>query len=441
MDRIHFERGHPILGSARELARAPDRFLADLALRHGGLARFRILHRNVLVIADPELAHEALVTKWQHFVRGRQSLNLGLVARGLLSMSGPEWLEQRRLSQTAFNREILKSVDVASATATRALFAKWDTERQRDGTVALGSGMLGLSMSVIARMLLSSEIPQATAENIGKTLQACLELIARRNTAPWAPPIWLPTPGNRKLLAVRKELTDFITATIQQRPERAGADSDLHATLSSARDPRTGRGFSAEQLVEETKTLFFAGYETVATGLTWTLYLLGRTPEVADKIVAEADAVLKGRTPGLDDLASLPYARATLMEALRLYPPAYALPRLAGQDAMLGDHRIARGTGVIISISGLHQAATWGEDRGHFRPDRFLAPGWPRRAYMPFGAGRHLCIGADFANVEAAITLVMIMQRYRLGRPNSVGTTARITLSPDAEIKLPLELR
>lgn len=441
MDEIHFERGNPLFGVAQDLARSPDRFLCDLALRHDGLARFRVFHRHMLVIAEPDIAHEVLVSKWQHFVRGRQSLNLGLFAKGLLSMSGPEWLEQRRLAQTAFNRDILKSVDGVTAQAVEALAAQWDAERQSDGSVALGNGMLQLSMAVIARMLLSTTIAPDTALHVGQMLQRALQLVMRRNTAIWAPPIWLPTPDNLKFRSLRKALNHFIASTINDRPERGEGLTDLHATLSSARDPRTGRGLSADALAEETKTLFFAGYETVATSLTWTLYLLGQNPAVAHSVQQEIASVLGDRAPRLDDLPRLPYVRACLMETMRLYPPVYALPRLTAEDETLGSHRIPRGTGVLVSISGLHRAPIWGEDRDAFRPERFLKPDWPRRAYMPFGAGRHLCIGNDFANVEAMVALTMIMQRYHLGTPNTVGVRARITLSPDSEIRLPLSRR
>ena len=194
MATLPFERGHLVLGSARELALEPHRFIRDVALRHNGICAFRALHRRVVAVADPDLAHELLVTKWQRFTRTRQSLNIGIIGRGLLALSGDEWLERRRLAQTAFTKGVLGGVAKASGEATKSLFATWDAEQEQNGSVDLESGTLRLSMAVIARMLLSSDITEATADQVGETLRRGLKLILKRNTAVWSPPMWLPTP-------------------------------------------------------------------------------------------------------------------------------------------------------------------------------------------------------------------------------------------------------
>ena len=441
MTAVPEEKGHFILGAARQLALEPHRFIKDVALRHDGICAFRAFHRRMVAVADPDLAHELLVTKWQQFTRTRQSLNIGIIGKGLLALKGEEWLERRRLAQTAFTKEVSAGVAQASADAAKSLFASWDKEQARDGSVDLESGMLRVSMSVIARMLLSSEIPPTAADQIGQTLRQGLQLILKRNMAIWSPPMWLPTPGNRALLEVRRDLAEFISDNIRSHQEESGESTDLLSTLKSARDPRTGKTFSAEALLEETKTLFFAGYETASTSLTWALYLIARNPEVAIEAQKELDRVLCDRTPKRDDLQSLPYIRAILQETMRVYPPVYALPRIAIADCELGAYPIPRGTVVIASIAGIHDSPVWGKDRDRFRPERFLSGDWPRRAFMPYGAGRHLCIGSDFANVEIAIVLSMILQRYSLRTPTLVEAKARVTQVPDRPIKLHLEKR
>ena len=441
MATIPMERGHFVLGSARQLALEPHRFIKDVALRHGGICAFRALQRRIVAVADPELAHELLVTKWQRFTRTRQSLNIGIIGRGLLALSGDEWLERRRLAQTAFTKGVLGGVAKASAEATELLCAVWDAEQAQKGSVDLESGTLRLSMAVIARMLLSSDITGATADQVGQTLRRGLHLILKRNTAIWSPPMWLPTPGNKALLEVRRELTSFISDHLSKHQEEAREGTDLLSALKSARDPRTEKALSAEALLEETKTLFFAGYETAATSLTWALYLIAHAPEVARAAQAEIDRVLCNRTPSLDDLPALPYIRAILQETMRIYPPVYALPRIAVSDDELGGYPIPRGTVVIASIAGLHASPAWGKDCDTFRPERFLSGDWPRKAFMPYGAGRHLCIGSDFANVEMAIVLTMILQRYSLQTSTVVQPKARVTQVPDRPIELCLSRR
>ncbi|MEI7601626.1 MAG: cytochrome P450 [Aestuariivirga sp.] len=441
MASLPVERGHFVWGSARQMAREPHRFIKDVALQHDGICAFRALHRRMVAVADPELAHELLVTKWQRFTRTRQSLNIGIIGRGLLALSGDEWLERRRLTQSAFTKGVLGGVAQASAEATKALYASWDAEQARNGSVDLEAGTLRLSMAVIARMLLSSDISGAMADQVGQTLRRGLQLILKRNTAIWSPPMWLPTAGNRALLEVRRELTGFISEHLSKHHEESSESSDLLSTLKSARDPRTDKALSAEALLEETKTLFFAGYETAATSLTWALYLIARAPKVGREAQRELDGVLCGRTPRYDDLPALPYIRAILQETMRVYPPVYALPRIAVGDDELGGYRIPRGTVVIVSIAGVHASPVWGEDRDRFRPERFLSGDWPRRAFMPYGAGRHLCIGSDFANVEMAIVLAMILQRYNLQTSTVVEPKARVTQVPDRAIKLCLTRR
>lgn len=126
---------------------------------------------------------------------------------------------------------------------------------------------------------------------------------------------------------------------------------------------------------------------------------------------------------------------------MRLYPPVYGLVRQATADDEIAGYRIARDTTVLISIFGLHRAPVWGAEPEAFQPERFLRADWPRRAFMPFGAGRHLCIGVDFAEVEMLVALAMILRRYRLSVTVAVGMRPRITLAPDQEIRLHLSSR
>lgn len=439
MPIIPEERGLPILGSARDLAREPQRFIRDIALRHGGICAFSALHHRMIAVSDPDLVHELLVTKWQRFIRTRQSANIGILARGLLSLSGDEWLERRRLAQTAFTKPMLKGVAEVSAVAADALVESWDAERARDGSVDLEKGMLTLSMSVIAQMLLSSDIPKPTILRIGETLRRGLRLVYQRNTSLWSPPMWIPTARNRALLEVRREITQFTANNLGSHIDGKNGSADLLTTLKEARDPRTGNAFSAEALIEEAKTLFFTGYETASTGLTWAIYLLAHNPDVARKARQELDRVLAGRAPSFDDLPALPYLRAILQETMRVYPPVYALARAAVDDEELGGYAVSRGTVVIATITGMHHIPAWGADHEEFRPERFLTEDWPRRAFMPYGAGRHLCIGADFANVEMAIALAVILQRYRLHTSTVVEAKGRVTQVPDRPIRLVLE--
>ena len=418
--------------------------MLETADRHGGIAQFRLLRRRVVVISDPELAQQVLVSRWERYQRGAQNRNLGILGGdGLLSTEGPVWLKRRRQVQPAFRRERFAELVPVVSDCVRRMLDDWERERGAGRPIALGGEMLRLAMSAIGRMLFSIEIPRATGDRIGVILRDGLLLLRRRNTAPWPPPLWLPTRSNRRLGQYRLELAAFVEDQLRERESsREASRQDILAALLELRDPDSGERLSREEVANETKTIFLAGFETTATALTWALYLLARHPNAAALLQAEVDSVLAGRAVEWDHLARLPYTAQVLHEAMRLYPPVYAVARRCMEDDELGGYFVPQGAPVLISIYGVHRAPAWGGDPESFRPERF-APGveWPRRAYMPFGAGRHLCIGNDFAAVEMTVALASILQRYRFTAGCAVGESARITLVPDREIELRLEAR
>jgi cytochrome P450 len=443
--RVPEEAGHWLLGSVRELSRSPHHFMHQTAARHGGIAQFRILRRRVVVVSDPELAQQTLVAGWERYARGLHNRNLGIVAGdGLLSTEGEIWRKRRRQTQPAFRRECLERLVPVAAESVEWILEEWEQRRQSGNSIPLGADMLRLAMRAMGRMLLSTDIAPEQGHRIGVILRDGLMLLRRRNTSLWPPPLWLPTSANRRLLAYRDELTEFVERHLDRRTAGVPAPSpDILARLLEVRDPDTGQPLTRQELIDETKTLFLAGFETTATALTWTLYLLARHPDAAAKARAEVDRVLENRTPAWDDLGRLSYVAMVLHEAMRLYPPVYAIARRCVADDDLGGFAIPRGTPVLVSIYGVHRSPAWGSDAEQFQPERFADRNWPKRAYMPFAAGQHLCIGNDFAMVEMSVALALILRRYRLALAENtrVGESPRITLVPDREIPLRLEAR
>ena len=151
------------------------------------------------------------------------------------------------------------------------------------------------------------------------------------------------------------------------------------------------------QLRDECMTLLLAGHETTALALTWTTYLVAQHPEVEEKLRHEVDTVLAGRLPGASDLPNLVYTARVLKESLRLYPPAWAMVRMANEECEIGGFRIPRKTGVIMSPWVMHRDPRYFDDPERFDPDRWTEQfqrGLPRFAYLPFGGGPRMCIGA-----------------------------------------------
>ncbi|HEX9491475.1 MAG TPA: cytochrome P450, partial [Stellaceae bacterium] len=189
------------------------------------------------------------------------------------------------------------------------------------------------------------------------------------------------------------------------------------ARLLAARDEETGGGMTMQEVRNQVVTIFMAGHETTALALTWTWYLLSQHPAAEAKLHTELAAALGGRTPRHEDLGKLRYTRMVLEESMRLYPPAHTLSRAAvGDDEVLG-RRIPAGAQILIVPWLLHRNPKLWDRPGAFEPERFAperAGSRHRFAYIPFGAGPRICIGAAFAMAEAMLLLTTIAQRYRL---------------------------
>jgi cytochrome P450 len=221
---------------------------------------------------------------------------------------------------------------------------------------------------------------------------------------------------------------------------------DLLARLISARDTETGGGMTAKEVRDQVVTIFMAGHETTAQALSWTFYLLSQHPDVEGKLHDELAAVLPGRTPHYEDLADLRYTRMVIEESMRLFPPAHIMGRQPISDDEVLGHRIPAGSTVLIVPWLLHRKPALWENPDCFDPERFAperVARRPRFAYIPFGAGPRICIGAAFAMAEAMVILATIAQRYRLRlKPGFlVEPQGLITLRPRYGLRMTLERR
>lgn len=438
--------GHWLFGSARAFAAAPHLFPAELGWRHGGLARFRVLRMRFLAVTHPDYARQILVTRQERYARSYHYRNGQVIlGRGLLSTDGDHWLKRRRQMLPAFRADRLQNLVPATCDAVAALLARWEAARRQGEPVPAVLDMQRLSLSVIGRALLSTEVGLDDADRFGQAVRETLRLMRERNTSWFAPPVWWPTAGNRQLHATRNSLDEFVDSHIGRRGAADdGRPRDILNALLRARDAKTGEAIGAKGLREETKTLFVAGFETTATALAWALHALARHPEAAARWHEELDQVLAGRPPGIQDLHRLPFTAAIVSETLRLYPPVYNVVRECVSADDIAGVAIRPGDLMMISIFGIHRAAQWWREPEAFRPERFLPPAeWPRDAYLPFASGKHTCIGDDFALTEMLVALALIGQRYRVElvdhRPPAM--VARITLAPAREIPLRLIAR
>jgi cytochrome P450 len=304
-----------------------------------------------------------------------------------------------------------------------------------------------LTLHIISRAMFSSD-----SDEIVDVVEAGVNLYQTK-ARPSLPdllhlPQWLarlispfPTAG------IFDEFDEKVDRLLTERGRAPDAEpKDLLARLISARDAETGGGMTAKEVRDQVVTIFMAGHETTSQALSWTFYLLSQHPAVEAKLHDELAVVLQGRTPRYDDLASLRYTRMVIEEAMRLYPPAHTFGRQPIADDEVLGQRIPAGSEVLIVPWLLHRKPSLWENPERFDPERFAperAAARPRFAYLPFGAGPRICIGAAFAMAEAMLILATIAQRYRLhlkpGFP--VEPQGLITLRPRYGLKMLLERR
>ena len=412
-------RGWPLLGSLPAYRRDPLGFLSGLARDYGDVSAFRFGPWTVTLLNHPDLIRDVLVTHQRNFAKGAGiELMKPLLGEGLLTSEGEFHLRQRRLAQPAFHRKRIAAYGAAMVEEGARARERW-----RDGaTFDVSREMTRLTLTVVGRTLFGADV-EAEVPEIGAALtafmawwqQAMLPYSALLRRLPW----W---SVDRDFQRARARLDATIYRLIRER-RAGGVDSgDLLSMLLLARDEEGTGGMTDAQVRDEALTIFLAGHETTANALAWTWYLLARHPACYDRLEREVDRALAGRLPSVGDLPRLPYALQVFKEALRLYPPAPAVVRVALRDSELGGYPIARGTAVLYSPFALHRRPDLFPEPARFDPERFSParePLLPRHAYLPFGGGHRTCIGNHFALLEGQLVLAALAGRVRF---EPVGT-------------------
>ncbi len=306
--------------------------------------------------------------------------------------------------------------------------------------------MATLTMSIIGKALFDADIFTETDE-LGAAMSVTLEYVSHRTSQLFPPSYKLPLARNRRTRKAIGTLGRHIQHFIDERRADPGEGNDFLSILLKARD-ENGQPMSDEQLMAECLTLFGAGHETTASGLTWSWYLLSQHPEIYRRVQQEVDTVLQGRTPTFADLARLPYCLQVFKETLRLYPPAYMTGRRALRDIEIDGYRIAKGQVVLLAPYTMHRRAEYFPEPEKFEPERFTPERekqLPRHAYMPFGAGPRICIGNHFALMEGQLLLATLAQRVSLelvpDQALVVNTAHHLTLRPTGSLKMTVRRR
>jgi len=432
----------------------------------GDIGRFAVVFGDVVIVNEPELLHEILVTKAKSFEKSpilRTSL-YPLAGDGLFTSEGELWKKQRRLMAPMFQPAGLRHFADDMVRCTDRAASTW-----RDGdTVEIARETTRITMVIAGKNLfdedtfsesdalggaLTTALEWAGTESSNPALiaqaraQIGLELIADRVPAMLAgslrkladrlrAPILWPGARSRALKDAVAVLDARVARMIADRRKDTATHRDLLSLLLDARDD-DGAAMSDRQVRDEVLTLFVAGHETTATALAWAVMLLCQNPEAYARVRAEVDAI--GRLPTMDDLGRLSYCLRVFKESMRLYPPVYLFGRVTITPVDIGDFHFRKGTVVLVSPYALHRREKLWPEPERFDPDRFLPEAEARRhksAFIPFSAGPRTCIGNHFALMEGPLVLATLFHHadFELIDPNGTEPDPQATLRPKTGI-------
>jgi cytochrome P450 len=422
--------------------------MTEMAIEYGEVAHVRNRNRDFIVISGHEAAKHVLITNQDNYRKGLEYELLRIVlGEGLLTSEGETWRKQRRLVQPMFAKRYLKNF---TAHMTRATAEVLDGEPFADlpegEIVDISEVMMALTLDIVGRALFGADLSGETARKVGPAMNDVLGLGTKMTRRlPTFLLAQLPGMNLEKAISVNPEgrrfqraladLRSVIDDLLEERSRQADPGDDLVGLMLSAEDEETGATMSRQQIGDELMTFMLAGHETTSNALAWTWRRLSLNPGARERLFEEVDTVLGDRIPDMDDIERLPWTRACVEEAMRIDSPVWTVGRQALADDEILGYRIPKDASLMVLISMIHRdPEIWPNPEG-YDPSRFLpenAKGRPRHAYMPFGAGRRVCVGSTFATVEATLLAAMIGRglRFDLPRGTEVEAEAVITLRP-----------
>jgi len=407
----------------------------------GDIFYYRAGWLRVYFLNHPDFVEEVLVNQYQNFRKDRVVRNTRWIfGDGLLTNEGQPWLRQRRIIQPAFHRQHISGYASTMTSYAREFMQGWKDGDTRD----IHQDMMRLTLKVVAKLLFDLEVDEES-EKIAHSLNTLIGQGAGGRMI--FPPFlrYMPLPAMAQVRRAARQLDAIAYRMIRERRTNGHMNGDLLSLLMQARD-EDGSGMTDKQLRDEAITFLLAGHETTALSLSWALYLVSLHPEIEQKLHQELQQVLDGRAPEFADMPRLTYTERVIKEAIRLYPPGWAVARTALRNCEIGGYRLGRGDNVVISQWCMHRDARFFSDPLKFDPDRWSAERVqvvPKYAYFPFGAGPRGCVGQSFAMMEAILLLATIAQHFRFTvvRDHPVIPMPSVTLRPKHGIRMVLHHR
>ena len=405
---------------------------------HGDITALRMYNQPACFINRPDLIRDLLVTNNAKFHKGlalqRAKKVLG---EGLLTSEDETHLKQRRMIQPAFHRKRIEEYCKAMSFYADKISNEW-----KDGeTLEMDSEMMRLTLAIVGKTLFNSDVLD-DASDVGEALNALMEMF-NYLLIPFSSLLQkLPFGPGKKMNESISRLDSVMYKIIDERRTSGTDEGDLLSMLLLAQDEDDGGFMDDKQVRDEALTLFIAGHETTANALVFTWYLLSQHEDVRAELSAELESVLGGRVPEMSDVADLKFTEAAIAESMRLYPPAWAVGRLAIADHQFDDYVVPKGTLILTSPYAIHHDKRYWDAAEEFRPQRWfdksIREAGQEFIYYPFSRGVRSCIGESFAWSELILVVATIAQKWRfeLDPNQKIGLNPVMTLRPKYGMKM-----
>ncbi|HEY4833839.1 MAG TPA: cytochrome P450, partial [Bradyrhizobium sp.] len=402
-------------GRLRAMRRSPISTWGQRAYEDD-IVRGRFFSRSSFILNTPDAIRHVLVDNYENYTRTPAGIRVlrPMLGQGVLIAEGRAWKHQRRTLAPAFTPRAVTSLVPHMVAVTDETIAKLRTVGS--APIDLREAMQRMTLEIAGRTMFSFGM-----DRHGPVLRDFVmeygERLAHPHFLDMLLPLGWPSPQDFSRARFRKRWTQFVSQLMAER-RAAGKNEgapprDLFDLMGAARDPETGEAFSDEQLGDEVATMILAGHETTATALFWALYLLALDPATQDAVAAE---VASTNVEGGIEIERLKFTRAVVDETMRLYPPAFLIARAATAPDTIAGMAVKKNDIILIAPWLLHRHEKLWHDPSAFVPARFMPPAPPpdRFAYLPFGVGARVCIGAHFALVEATLALAKLIGAFRV---------------------------
>lgn len=392
--------------------------------------------RKIIMVNDPEIIQRIMTSEIAEYPKS--DLMTGalapLVRDGVFVSSGESWERQRRMIAPAFSHMRLGNAFSSMVQSCDQYEEIFDQHALENDVFSLEEAMSHLTADVMCRTIFSRTLGTTLAQRVYRAFAEFQDSVANvRVFQLWMGRAHAEVRQPASVLKSASEIRDQIGIMVDERMADTRHElSDIAGDIIKARDPLDGSQFTREELIDQIGVFFLAGHETTAGALAWAFYILAHQPDAMRRIREEVEHVSKGAALDMEMVKKLEFTKAVFKETLRLYPPLGFIPRVAIKDGQMGDLTFPKGALVLISPWLLHRHEALWANPDRFDPDRFAESrekAIPLGAYIPFGLGPRICIGAAFALVEATLILARVVSRYdiEIKRPEDVYPAARLT--------------